>query len=119
MNTPHRRSDAQDDLEGAPHVSMDYGFLGEKEPEDRVSLVLVIQERRHKMTWAVPVPRKGTEFSWIAKRAVRFIDHLAHNTSHAKIVTTSQQLKHWRERLCKPAKKGVRLCLWMLRKISG
>ena len=26
------------------------GFLGEKESEDRVSLLLVIQERRHKMT---------------------------------------------------------------------
>ena len=28
MNAPHRRSDGQDDLEGVPHVSMDYGFLG-------------------------------------------------------------------------------------------
>ena len=40
---PHRGSDAQDDLEGAPHVSMDYGFLGEKKSEDRVSPVLVIR----------------------------------------------------------------------------
>ena len=51
VNAPHRRSDAQDDLEGVPHVSVDCGFIGEKESEDRVSLVLVIQERR-----------KGTEF---------------------------------------------------------
>ena len=29
VNALHRRSDAQDDLEGVPHVSMDYGFLGE------------------------------------------------------------------------------------------
>ena len=62
-----------------PHVSMDYGFLGEKESQDRVSRVLVIRERRHKMTWAMLVPRKGTEFPWIAKRAAKFIDQLGHN----------------------------------------
>ena len=55
-------TDAQDDLEGVPHVSMDYGFLGEKESEDRVSPVLVVQERRHKMMWAMLVQRKRTEF---------------------------------------------------------
>ena len=76
MNAPHRRSDAQDDLEGVPHVSMVYGFLGERESEEVVSPVLVIRERRHKMTWAMLVPRNGTEFPWIAKR---FIDELGHN----------------------------------------
>ena len=79
MNAPHRRSDAQDDLEGAPHVSVDYGFFGDRESEEQVSLVLVIRKRRHKMTWAMLVLRKGTEFPWIAKRAARFIDHLGHN----------------------------------------
>ena len=59
---------------------MDYGFLGERESEEHVSPVLVIRERRHKMTWAMLVPRKGTEFPWIAKRAARFIDQLGHNT---------------------------------------
>ena len=44
-----------------------------------VSPVLVIRERRHKMTWAMLVPRKGTEFPWIAKRAAKFIDQLGHN----------------------------------------
>ena len=29
VNAPHRRSDAQDDLKGVPHVSMDHGFLKE------------------------------------------------------------------------------------------
>ena len=77
---PHRRPDNQEDLEGVPHVSMDYGFLGEWESEEQVSAVLVIRERRHKMTWAMLVPRKGTEFPWIAKRAARFIDQLRHNT---------------------------------------
>ena len=69
VNAPHRRYHAQDDLEWAPHVSMDFRFLGECESEEQVSLVLVIRERRHKMTWAMLVPRQGTEFSWIAKRA--------------------------------------------------
>ena len=55
------------------------GFLGDKESEDRVSPVLVIRERRHKMTWAMLVPRKGTEFPRIAKRAAKFIDQLGHN----------------------------------------
>ena len=59
-------------------MPMDYGFLGDKESEDRVSLVLVIWERRHKMPWATLVPRKGTEFPWIAKRAAKFIDQLGH-----------------------------------------
>ena len=31
------------------------------------------------MTWAMLVPRKGTEFPWISKRAARFIDQLGHN----------------------------------------
>ena len=61
VNAPHRRSDAQDDLEGVPHVSMDCGFLGERESEDRVSRVLVIRERRQKMTWAMLVPRKALD----------------------------------------------------------
>ena len=42
VNAPHRRSDAQDHLKGVPHVSTDFGFLGERESEDRVSPVLVI-----------------------------------------------------------------------------
>ena len=61
-----------------PHVSMDYGFL-ERESEEQVSPVLVIRERRHKMTWGMLVPTKGTKFPWIAKRAARFIDQLGHN----------------------------------------
>ena len=79
VNAPHRRSNAQDDLDGVPHVSMDYGFLGEKESEEQVSLLLVIREWRHKMTWAMLVPRKGTEFPWVARRAARFTDQLGHN----------------------------------------
>ena len=31
------------------------------------------------MTWATSVPRKGTEFPWIGKRATKFIDQLGHN----------------------------------------
>ena len=46
VNSPHRRSDAQDDLEGVLHVSMDHGFLGENESEEQVTPVLVIRERR-------------------------------------------------------------------------
>ena len=62
VNSPHRRSGAQDDLEGVPHV-----------------LVLVIHERRHKMPWAMLAPRKGTEIPWIVKRSAKFIYQLGHN----------------------------------------
>ena len=51
----------------------------ERESEKQVSPVLVIRERRQKMTWAMLVPRKGTEFPWIAKRAAKSIDQLGHN----------------------------------------
>ena len=60
VNPPHRRSDAQDS-------------------EEKVTLVLVIRERRLKMTWAMLVSREGTEFLWIAKRTSTFIDQLLHN----------------------------------------
>ena len=55
------------------------GFLGERDSEEQTSPVLVIRERRHKMTWAMLVPRKATEFPWIAKRAAKFIDQHGHN----------------------------------------
>ena len=43
-------------------MSMDHCFFGERESEEQVSHVLVSRYRRHKMTWAMLVPRKGTEF---------------------------------------------------------
>ena len=61
-------------------MPMDYGFFGEREPEEQVTLVLVIRERRHTMTWAMLVPRKGTSFPWIAKRAAKLIDQFGHNS---------------------------------------
>ena len=70
------RTDAQEDLEGVLHVSTDCGFLGEKEFEEQVTPMLVIRERRHKMTRAMIVPKRGTEFPWTAEGAVKFIDQL-------------------------------------------
>ena len=85
VNSPHRRSDVQDDLEGVLHVSMDFGFFGEKESEEQMTLLLVIRERRHTMTWAMLVLRKGTEFPWIAKRAAKFVDQIGHNRVTLKL----------------------------------
>ena len=31
VNSPHRKSDAQEDLEGVSHVSSDHGFFGGRE----------------------------------------------------------------------------------------
>ena len=60
-------------------MSLEYGFLREKESEEQFTPMLVMRERRHKVTWAMLVPKKGTEFPWIAKSAAKFLDHLGHN----------------------------------------
>ena len=57
------------------------GFLGEREFEEQVSPVLVIRERMTQDDVGnALVPRIGTEFPWIAKRAARFTGQLGHNT---------------------------------------
>ena len=48
--------------------------VSERESEEHMSPLLVIREQRHKMMWAMLVPRKGT-----AKRAARFIVQFGHN----------------------------------------
>ena len=35
--------------------------------------------------WTTLVPRKGSEFPWIAKRAARFINHFGHNMRHVQL----------------------------------
>ena len=106
VNSPHRRSDAQDGLEGVPHVSMDFGFLGEEESEERVTPVLVIRERRDRMTWAMLGPRQGTEFSWIAQRAAKFIDQVGHNS----VILRCDHLRRWQGKLHQLVKGEARLC---------
>ena len=77
VNAPHRSSDAQDDLEGVPHLSMDYGFFGEG--ICRVSrAVHPRMEAQHEV--GDVGSEEGNGFSWIAKRAPRFIYQLGHNT---------------------------------------
>ena len=63
-------------LEMVPHVSMDYGFLGDKESEEQITPMLVIRERTQH---DVLVQRRGTEFPWIAKTAAKFIDQIGDN----------------------------------------
>ena len=60
VNSPHRRSDAQEDLEGVAPCVGGLRFFGERESEEQVPPMLVIRERTHKVTWAMLVPRKGT-----------------------------------------------------------
>ena len=107
VNSPHRRSDAQDDLEGVFHVSMDYGFLGEREAEEQVTPVLVIRERRLKMTWAMLVPRKGTEFP-DCKREQRSSSTSLGTTESRSGATTSRRLRHCRGKSHKLAKMEAR-----------
>ena len=58
VNSPHKRSGAQDDDGGVLHACVD-GLWGEKESEEQVALVLVMRERRHKMTWAMLIPTRN------------------------------------------------------------
>ena len=108
VNAPHRRSDAQDDVEGVPHVSMDYGFLGERESEEHVSPVLVIRERRHKMTSAMLVPRKGLNVPGSKREQQDSLINL-HTTQSRSGVSTSRRLRQWRGKSHKLAKKVARL----------
>ena len=58
-------------------MPMDSGIFGEKELEEQVTPI--IRESSDKNSVAMLVPRKGTEISWIARRAAKFIDQLGHN----------------------------------------
>ena len=61
------------------------------------------------MTWAMLVPRQGTEFPWIARRAAKFIDQLGHNRvtlrcdNEPAIEALPREIAHAR-------KKEARLC---------
>ena len=77
VNSPHRRSDAKDDSDGVFHVSMYYEFVGEKDLKNRWLLCWPV--KGDKMTWAMLVTRKGTEFPCDAERVAKFIDQFGHN----------------------------------------
>ena len=66
LKSPHKGPATDDDP--AAHVSLDHDFHNDKGSDDEASPMFVIRERRHKMTWAMLVPRKGTEISWVAKK---------------------------------------------------
>ena len=61
-SSPHRKSDAQEDLDGVFLVSMDYGFVGERESEEQVAPMLVTRERKHKIM-GKPGTEKGNRMS--------------------------------------------------------
>ena len=108
VNSPHRRSDAQDDLEGMLHMSMDYGFLGERESEEQVTLVLVIRARRHKMTWAMLVRERERNFPGL-QREQRGSSTILGTTESRSGATASRRLRHRRGKSHKNAKKEARL----------
>ena len=91
MISSHRKSDAQDDLEGVLLVSMDFRFLGEKEPEEQVT----------QMTGAMLVPKKGNRTSLEGeKRAAKFSDQLGNNRvvlrcdSELEVEALARELTH-------------------------
>ena len=68
-----------------------------------------LRERRHKMTSAMLVPRNGTEFPWIAKRASKFIDQLGHNRVTLRC-DNEPAIEALPREIAQVVKKGVRLC---------
>ena len=60
------------------------------------------------MTWAILVPRKGTEFPWIARRAAKFIDQLGRN--RVTLRCDNQRLRRCQGKLHKLIKMVARLC---------
>ena len=102
VNAPHRRSDAEDDLEGVRTCQC--GFLGERESEEHVPPVLVIREQRHKMTWAMLVPQR--ERSSLGSQRERRGSLINLDTTGSRSdVTTCWRLRHWRGKSHKLAKK--------------
>ena len=60
------------------------------------------------MTWAMVVPRKGTEYPWVAKRAAKFIYQLGHNRVALRC-DKDQRLRRWEGKLHKLDKREARL----------
>ena len=96
VNSPHMRSDAQDDLEGVRHVSIDCGFLEERESEEQVTPALVIRERRHKMTWTMLIPRKRNGISPGLQTEQRSSSTSLGTIESRSGAITTTRLGHWR-----------------------
>ena len=103
VNSSHRRSDNQDDVQGVLHVSMDSGFFGEKESEEQVAPVPVIRERRHKMN--AGSEKKELNFPGLRREQRSSLISLGTTESHSG-VTTNQRWERLQEKSDKPAKKS-------------
>ena len=57
MNSPHRRSEPQDDLEGVLRVSMDVGFLGERDSESHFGSSIAL--------FSCPIPVVGNRVAHV------------------------------------------------------
>ena len=74
ITTKREPREARDEQSSTTEQHVPRRILGKTTPREQavtVTTVLVTRERRHKMTWAMLVSRKETEFPWIAKRAAK------------------------------------------------
>ena len=110
VNSPHRRSDAEDDFEGVHHVSMDCGFLGEKGSEEQVTPLLVICERRHRNDVGFAGSKKRNGVPLGSQRERRSLLISLGTTELRSDVTKNQRLRRWQGISHKLVKKEVRLC---------
>ena len=100
--SPDERSQAQDGMEAVPHVSMDCGFLGEKESEGQVTLVLVIREETQNDAGDAGSKKRNGE--------QRSSSTSLGTTQSQSDVTLNQQLSRWQGISHKLVNKEVRLC---------
>ena len=87
VNSPYKRSDAQDDLEGVAHVSTDHGFFGERESEEQRAVGLVAGQARTR------VPPDARIWCWL----VEFAAYLMHRCDISSEGKTPLQRLHGRK----------------------
>jgi thiol-disulfide isomerase/thioredoxin len=88
--TPHKhQSEDQKDDEQIPTVSLDYGFFSKEKATDKGTLakkddsgrslpVMIVKDRRSKAIASVPVPAKGIEHPYPAKKLLKILDLLGY-----------------------------------------
>ena len=105
VSAPHRRSDAQDDLEGVPDVSMDDGFLGERNRKSRCLLCWSSANgdtRRREPCWFRERERSSLESQREQRGSLINWD----TTGSRSDVTTSQRLKRWQREIGQARQEG-------------
>ena len=76
LNAPHHRVPEEDKQGGeVAYVSLDYGFMPSKVHDEQFGPVLVLRDRKTRMTGSILVPAKGVE-EFAVRRVIDFLREL-------------------------------------------